>query len=115
MKINETDIAYLIVLGIFCFKVHNQVLYTADTEIEGLFFHVTLTPNRPSVSYNSNRMSILMSQILTRPGYKAKQIWLPSHNMASDFTDGSARNTNIDKERIESKGDEFNCQGSSFQ
>ena len=25
-----------------------------------LFFHVTLTPNRPSVSYNSNRMSILL-------------------------------------------------------
>ena len=94
MKINETDIAYLIVLGIFCFKVHDQVLYTADTEIEG---------------------RKVTSRILTRPGYKAKQIWLPRHNMASDFTDGSARNTNIDKERIESKGDEFNCQGSSFQ
>ena len=26
------------------------------------------------------------SQILTRPGYKAKQIWLPRHNIASDFT-----------------------------
>ena len=25
-----------------------------------LFFHVTLTPNRPSASYNSNRMSILL-------------------------------------------------------
>lgn len=90
MKINEIDIAYLIVLGIFCFKIHNQ----------------------DSIVHEGRKVT---SQILTRPGYKAKQIWLPSHNMASDFTDGSARNTNIDKERIESKGDEFNCQGSSFQ
>ena len=64
MKINETDKTHLIVLAIFCFKIHNQVLYTADTEIEG---------------------RKVTSQILTRPGYKAKQIWLPRHNIASDF------------------------------
>ena len=31
----------------------------------GLFFHVTLTPNRPTVSYNGNRMSILMYTLYT--------------------------------------------------
>ena len=30
-----------------------------------LFFHVTLTPNRPTVSYNGNRMSILMYTLYT--------------------------------------------------
>ena len=51
--------------GLKCRKFHvpNGTVHSGCTD--RLFFHVTLMPNRPNVSYNSNRLSTLMYTLYT--------------------------------------------------